>query len=197
MKPTNPIENQQLCSAAEQAIRHGAGRLENVPGLIRRIIETKAWTLRRLPGLGIVDADVEKMTFREFITGKPMRGWGADPDKIEAIIREDAEVLAMWREAMKLPRANQHTCNNDNVMAATQGNSRSYTVSRLQRERPDLFDQVARKEKSANAAAIEAGFRKKRSPAEIAIAALKKCTPEEFENVMQWAAAHTPATADR
>jgi hypothetical protein len=41
---------------------------------------------------------------------------------------------------------------------------RAYTLSRLRRERPDLFDRVKAKELSANAAAIEAGWRKQATP---------------------------------
>jgi hypothetical protein len=52
------------------------------------------------------------------------------------------------------------------------GNSRAYTLDRLKRERPDLFERVARKELSANAAAIEAGFRRARHYASIAITRL-------------------------
>lgn len=91
------------------------------------------------------------------------RGWGEDPAKIEAVIRDDAEVLAMWREAMKEQthdRGNQHTGGkHDNVMAATrQGNSRAYTCARLQREAPELFEEVKAGRMSANKAAIAAGF---------------------------------------
>ena len=41
------------------------------------------------------------------------------------------------------------------------GNSKAYTVSRLKRDRPDLFEKVVAGELSANKAAIEAGFRRK------------------------------------
>jgi hypothetical protein len=40
------------------------------------------------------------------------------------------------------------------------GNLRSYTVARLKRDRPDLAERVIAGELSANAAAVEAGFRK-------------------------------------
>ena len=41
------------------------------------------------------------------------------------------------------------------------GTSKAYTVSRLKRDRPDLFEKVVAGELSANKAAIEAGFRRK------------------------------------
>jgi hypothetical protein len=41
------------------------------------------------------------------------------------------------------------------------GSDTSYTLARLKRDRPDLLDRVKSGELSANAAAIEAGFRVK------------------------------------
>jgi hypothetical protein len=56
---------------------------------------------------------------------------------------------------------------NDNIIIKPkQGTSRSYTLDRLKRERPDLFARVKTKEITANAAAIEAGFRKKANAAD-------------------------------
>jgi hypothetical protein len=50
----------------------------------------------------------------------------------------------------------------DNVRLITKiaGNRRDYTLARLERDRPDLAMQVRQGSMSANAAAIEAGFRK-------------------------------------
>jgi hypothetical protein len=66
----------------------------------------------------------------------------------------------MWREAVKVG-AGARTDLHYNVIevAAQQGNSKSYTLSRLKRERPDLFQRVCDREMSANRAAIEAGSR--------------------------------------
>ncbi len=61
------------------------------------------------------------------------------------------EVLALWREAMKEktgPKSEFH----NNVMelkqsdtaVTRQGNTRSYTLSRLQRDAPELFAQVTK-----------------------------------------------------
>ena len=50
---------------------------------------------------------------------------------------------------------------------ADAGTSRAYALTRLKKERPDLFDRVCAKELSANAAAIEAGWRKKATAAEV------------------------------
>jgi hypothetical protein len=54
-------------------------------------------------------------------------------------------------------------------MRPKRGNSRAYTLDRLARERPDLFEQVKAGKLSANAAAIEAGFRKRPTSLERAL----------------------------
>ena len=60
--------------------------------------------------------------------------------------RHDLEVLVMWREAMKVEtqtRGNRYKSReDDNINLSSKGTSRSYTVSRLQRESPALFAQV-------------------------------------------------------
>lgn len=54
---------------------------------------------------------------------------------------------------------------------AERGNSRAYTLDRLEKERPDLYARVKADELSANKAAIEAGWRKPKTPLETALAA--------------------------
>ena len=70
-----------------------------------------------------------------------MEGWGENPERIEALIRDDVEVLALWRDAMKgkAGRPSKESVDIVNELNPSKGNSRSYTVSRLQREAPQLF----------------------------------------------------------
>jgi len=49
----------------------------------------------------------------------------------------------------------------DNV-TISRGNTLSYTLDRLSRNHPELYQRVIAGELSSNAAAIKAGFRKKR-----------------------------------
>jgi hypothetical protein len=174
----NDVEKGQLCDATMSAIYYGCSKLDSIPALIRRIIENRAWECRQVKMRGVV----QLANLREMITRKPMEGWGEDPDRIESLIRNDPETLVMWREAMKCDhdRGNQYTGGkDDNVMPANQGNSRSYTVSRLQREAPALFKQVVAKTLSANAAAIQAGFRKKPTVVDQFAALWKKANKEQ------------------
>ena len=175
----NEIEKGQLCDITMSAIHHGCSKLDSIPALLRRIIENKAWECRQVKMRGVV----QLANLRELITKEPMEGWGENPERIEALIRDDVEVLAMWRDAMKsksYDRGNQHTGGKgNNVTHAIKGNSRSYTVSRLQREAPELFAQVVAGTLSANAAAIQAGFRKKPTALEMLIKAWKVATDDD------------------
>ena len=49
------------------------------------------------------------------------------------------------------------------IVTSFRGNGRTHTLKRLKRDAPALFSRVVAGELSANAAAIEAGFRKKLS----------------------------------
>lgn len=104
------------------------------------------------------------------ITEKPIRGWGEDPTKVEAVIKDDAECLAMFREAMTPPnhRPAKAESNNNVISFAClpQGNSKAYTCERLSKVAPELFEEVKAGRMSAHAAAIQAGIRKKLTPEE-------------------------------
>jgi hypothetical protein len=59
------------------------------------------------------------------------------------------------------------------------GTDREYVLARLRRDSPHLADEVEAGHLSANAAAIQAGFRKKPTPFEIVAKQLPKLTDEE------------------
>jgi len=163
-KAINEVESGQLCQATVESLYEATGGLKYFPGLLKKIIQSKAWERRVTHG-----QIVELNSLRELITEQPIRGWGEDPRKVEAVIKDDPECLTMYREAMKGQEggdktSKEPTCNNitgDSQPNAITGTSKSYTLSRLERESPELFDSVCSGELSANAAAIKAGFRKK------------------------------------
>lgn len=64
-----------------------------------------------------------------------------------------------------------------------QGNAKAYTLSRLKKQSPALFERVKAGELSANAAAIEAGFRRPPSPSKTVRNLLPKLTREELREV--------------
>lgn len=76
---------------------------------------------------------------------------------------------------------NRHTSSRgDNITSRMdRGTSTAYTEARLQRDAPMLYEKVKSGNLSANAAAIQAGFRKKATPFEIACRQIPKLTTEE------------------
>jgi len=169
----NEIEKGQLCDITMSAIYHGCTKLDSIPALIRRIIENRAWECRQVKMRGVVQLN----NLREMITKEPMEGWGEDPERIESLIRNDPEVLVMWRDAMKGQAGRPKMGSNPTVLEKDRG--KAYTVSRLQREAPALFKQVVAKTLSANAAAIQAGFRKKPTVVDQFAALWKKANKEQ------------------
>jgi len=154
-----PKQANDMVDSLWEAVNHGGAALADVPRIIKDILVTGAWRERRIRTGDIVKHD----KFYDFITKKPLEGCGWQPDQILSLIDKDVETLALWREAIK-GRKPKQTVDNVNGLSRSDGNSLAYTVSRLKNHRPDLFDQVKDGKMSANAAAIEAGFRKKKTP---------------------------------
>lgn len=173
MSDLNEIECGQLCQTTIESLYDASGGLSIFPRLLKKVIVTEAWK-RRVSKGRVIELD----SLRKLITEKPIRGWGEDPRKVEALIKDEPEVLAMYREAMKGKPGRppkEHDKNSSNTTGfTTEDRGKAYTLSRLQRESPELFQQVCDGELSANAAAIQAGFRKKPSPEELAVRHFRK-----------------------
>lgn len=78
--------------------------------------------------------------------------------------------------------SNQHTRGGDNITSTTpleRGTSAEYTLARLDRDRPELAEQVRAGKLSANAAAIEAGFRKQPTALHLLRTAWRKANESE------------------
>lgn len=164
MSDLNEIEKGQLCQSTIESLNKTATGLRQFPGMLKRIIETRAWESRMTRGRVI-----ELSSLRELITAKPIDGWGEDIRKVENVIKDDAECLAMFREAIvEKPgkRAKASDFNSDNVTNKTsddRGNARAYSISRVQREcAPEVVKEVMAGKLSPNAALVQAGLRENR-----------------------------------
>jgi hypothetical protein len=167
-------ENGQLVDALRIALSQTEG-IDSTPAILRRVLDEDAWRDRlehRIDGRYTFD------TFEEFAEAKPLDGLGMHVADIEAIlkVRDEHDLLRQLREACK--HQGKRNLRN-NVTEARRGNSRSGTLDRLHREHRKLYDQVIAGELTANAAAIEAGFRKPTASvpvdtAEHAVAALNR-----------------------
>ena len=185
MTKLNEIELGQLCQSTIESLYEATGGMKQFPGLLKKIIETKAW-LRRISSGKVV----ELTSLRELITAKPVRGWGEDIKTVEAVIRNDPECLAMFREAMKCVNQHDLPCNNVTGHESTTGNSRAYSIARVQSQcDAKTVAAVMAGKMSANGALVKAGLRDvrqiylPREPAK-AVEKLRKVFGLKFVNAM-------------
>jgi hypothetical protein len=178
MSELNEVEKGQLCQSTIESLYEATGGMKQFPGLLKKIIANKAWERRLSKGKVI-----ELASLRELITEKPVRGWGEDVRTVEAVIKDDPECLALFYDAMQL--TNQHDKPTNIVSKpeqskekrnTIQGNSKAYTCGRISKVAPELFEEVKAGRMSANAAAIQAGIRKKPTPEDQCLRAFKKCS---------------------
>ena len=92
-----------------------------------------------------------------------LEGWGEDPKKIEAIIKDNAEVLAMYREEMVEKPGRPVGANSDNItiiQSEKRGTSRAYSIARVKKDcDPDTVAEVLAGKISPNAALVRSGIR--------------------------------------
>jgi len=188
MTKLNEIELGQLCQSTIESLYEATGGMKQFPGLLKKIIETKAW-LRRISSGKVV----ELTSLRELITAKPVRGWGEDIKTVEAVIRNDPECLAMFREAMQGISGRPSVESSYIVTTLKQqptGNSRAYSIARVQSQcDAKTVAAVMAGKMSANGALVKAGLRDvrqiylPREPAK-AVEKLRKVFGLKFVNAM-------------
>lgn len=139
-----------------QSIAHGRFR-DDCEHLLQMIDETDRFRLweKSVGGFTFKDRD-------EFLQKKVL----IDYDLTEQSLSEIVQRLRGGEDVKLTLRShgtNQHTKNEggDNVTSLKdRGNSAAYTIARLERDAPELAMAVREKRLSANAAAIQAGFRR-------------------------------------
>jgi hypothetical protein len=151
-----------LIEALSSALDRGSHGLENVPGLLKRVLEEKSWrefeTAR--------GEQVAHSQFVSFVAEPPLRGLGANMDIIKRIIgTEDPDLLRLLREARKVGQG----CRTDldptpgvDSALSSKGEASDLTAQRLATASPEEYAAVQRGEKTLHAAAIAAGIRRPR-----------------------------------
>jgi hypothetical protein len=165
------IDSEVKVDALIQAVNRGDRAIDDIPDLVEDVIDSGAWKEREKGR----DTDETFDSFREFCTTAPSHGLGCEVERLSNLCRDRPEVVKKIEEHTKADhggdRGNQYTENGkvDNINHAkdenernrSSGTSKSYTLQRLERDAPELYEKVVADEMSANAAAIEAGFRTK------------------------------------
>jgi hypothetical protein len=77
---------------------------------------------------------------------------GCDPalDRDTDVIKDDPEVLPMFREAMKQPSGTRNDLRS-NPTEVTQDRGKAYTLTRLQKDNPEIYEEVKAGKLTANA----------------------------------------------
>lgn len=167
-------------NALQQLLIDGGGKaFDLVPKLLSRVIEERQWQNH-------TDKHGEPFkSFEAFARHPYWQGLEASIDDLRAYCRKhpdvsrliDAEVDPLAKDGGDR-RSREYQV--DNIKPKTKGGtSATYILKRLKRDRPDLFARVTAGELSANAAAIEAGWRKQPSALEQLRKAWKRATEKE------------------
>lgn len=158
MPVNTDARNDTMVASLRSALRSGDTGLSNVPGLLKRVIKEDSWRHRLIERTGVI---AEFDSFIQFVHEQPLEGLGSDIKTLERLCFEDVEALTLLKDVTRQQGHRTDLHNNVMEVKQVQGNSKSYTVHRLERERPDLYEQVLTGDITPNAAAIEAGFRSK------------------------------------
>lgn len=143
---------------AQRTLGEGEGNLTDVlPSIIAKIVRDKLWIGRKKK-----DGDTFH-SFQEFVEYKLWWGLECPYDRLIRYCEHNEECRVLLLE--QVPAAPGHggervAHQGDNIPLPQRGTSKSHTLRRLKRDSPALADAVIRGELTANAAAIQAGFRK-------------------------------------
>jgi hypothetical protein len=161
------ISPDETVSNLKQAIIKGGRELFNmVPMYVRQILEERIWATQRNMNGELFSS------FQEFVEHRLWEGLNTkiedliifcrkDKEVVELILREVPEVANQGAPVGSRNAAKDKPENKPDNIRFNYGTNPTYTLARLRRDRPDLAEKVVTGEVSANAAAIEAGFRKK------------------------------------
>lgn len=135
--------------------------LRDVPEMLKSVIEHGLWQERVVEETGEV---VTFERFEDFVTTPPLEGLGSTVRQLKHLCRDDKPALDAIDRATQ--REAHRPVSNNNVITSSaektvQGNSETYALRKLRKDRPDLHERVLEDEISPHAAMIEAGFRQR------------------------------------
>lgn len=195
------IHNGQVVSAFRDALVDSKA-IDRVPRVLKELLSTKAWCKRMEPGHS-TKLVYEFNAFIDFLTKPPVDGIGCGVDFVRRRIRDDLEAMNMLDEALSRPDGganNPDGCkgkpdevitvdniHGDSTSAAPTrptGTSRQAALRRLRKDAPELLAQVIAGVKSAHAAMVEAGFRRRKTPLDELVSAWRKANSDERQQFL-------------
>lgn len=181
-------ERGMIINSAAQAMSSGIADLETFPLLVVRIVKEEMWRQRAIPQRRW-ELSKEFTHFEEFVEAQPLDGLGTTVADLKVLCAKSIVALDAIDRACKRPQG-RPLVNFDNVQDSPTGNSQAAALRRLRSQRPDLHERVISGELSANAAAVEAGFRRKMIsvPGEdmqaLASSLVRKLSPEQLAELV-------------
>ena len=158
---SNPKAAWSVIHALQDAMSEGSHGLSAIPGLIVRVVNKELWREFYCEPLHQI---VRFASFSEYVTDDVPSGLGTDIKTLKNLCRDDPQALDAVDRATK-GQQGKRTDLLDNIQEvntpAPTGTSRDATIRRLREHHPELHAKVMAKDLSANAAAIEAGIRKR------------------------------------
>jgi hypothetical protein len=151
------LQRDSISHLQQLMIDGGERAFDLVPTALANVITEKQWQKQK-------DKSGNPFSsFESFVAHELWWGLESSIDDLLAYCRKRDDVQRLIKGevgAAAKHGVNQHSGGGDNV-TSSRGNNPTYTLRRLKRDRPDLAEKVISGDLSANAAAIEAGFRKK------------------------------------
>lgn len=171
------ILNDSIVSSLQRLVRSGRHEMENLPEYIKILVREDAWRERYSEVLGRM---VTFSRFADFVAADIPDGLGTDIETVKKLIRDDNDARnAIDRAMANKVGSNQYTVPDNNIhrqgrRESPTGTSAYAAIRRLRKHALDpetgeilderihgLYERVLSGEISPNAAAIEAGFRKR------------------------------------
>lgn len=173
-----------ICDRLDQTLRGSETNLVGVAQNIVIVIRDEAWRERRIRTGEIVRCE----SFLELLTAPPLRGYGEDPKRVEALLRDDAEALRLFRAAVTPKKGKRVKTAQDNSSNRTikRGTTRAYTLTRLEKEAPAFYRRVVAGELSAHAAAKAAGIVHDKTTLQHLQRWWQKATAAERQAFLEW-----------
>jgi len=165
-----PKRNGDIIVSLRRAMRSGGAGLKSIPGLLRKVMEEEMWEEFYDD---VDERNYHARDFLSFIKDKVPEGLGSSVLQLAGMCVNDkvlkGKILSAGNVEIKPgpPEGNQNAAKGETTHAtvmdgkATQGNTQTYALRKLEHDAPETFKKVMQGEISANAGMIEAGFRKK------------------------------------
>jgi hypothetical protein len=163
MESLVPISIDLLVKHTGSALSDGGSALKSVPGLVRQLLERRAWDKRvcKLTGETVCFE-----SFAELVVDTPPHGLGSDLETIRRLCAGDRELMDLMDQDEQRPhggdrKSEQIKSYNITLDPNPRGTSAEGALRRLREQAPEIHARVLAGELSPHGGMVEAGFRRR------------------------------------